>query len=86
LSNSAVNEFRFSNSRLSVIFGGGCESLQGCITHPDNILQTLANFNFSGIQAQREENGVVSSSGNTLQTIGAATNLPQGRGDKLPVR
>ncbi len=83
ISNSSVNEFRFSTSRLSVIFGGGCEDkFKGCITHPDNILQTLANFNFSGIVASREVNGQVVSVGSstgTLQTIGAATNLPQGR-------
>jgi outer membrane receptor protein involved in Fe transport len=81
ISNSTVNEFRFSNSRLSVIFGGGCEGLKGCITHPDDILQTLANFNYAGINASRLVNGVVTNTGsaNQLQTIGAATNLPQGR-------
>lgn len=80
LSSSSVNEFRFGYSRLGVIFGGGCESLKGCITHPDSILQSLANFNFSGIRAQRDgPGGTIIDTGNTLQTIGPATNLPQGR-------
>jgi outer membrane receptor protein involved in Fe transport len=70
LTNTAVNEFRFVYSRLSVIFGGGCEGSKGCIPHPDDILQALTNINFTGVR---------SSGGVNLQTIGAATNLPQGR-------
>lgn len=69
LTNTAVNEFRFVYSRLSVIFGGGCEG-PGCVPHPDDILQSLTNISFTGLR----------SSGNVnLQTIGPATNLPQGR-------
>ncbi len=71
LSNSSVNEFRFIYNKLSVIFGGGCEgTVRGCITHPDDISTTLANISFTGFR---------SSTGTNIQTIGGATNLPQGR-------
>ncbi|MEW6209664.1 MAG: carboxypeptidase regulatory-like domain-containing protein [Acidobacteriota bacterium] len=70
ISNTAVNEARFLFNRLSVIFGGGCEGLKGCIPHPDQIGETFTRINFPG---------VASDAGNSLQAIGAATNLPQGR-------
>ncbi|HJQ71618.1 MAG TPA: TonB-dependent receptor [Blastocatellia bacterium] len=72
LSSTSLNEFRFSFTRLSVIFGGGCEGLQGCITDPTGggIGESLANitFNIRGL-----------TTGSAIQTIGPATNLPQGR-------
>jgi len=73
ISNSSVNEFRFVFNRLSVIFGGGCEGkFPTCIPDPiSNFGQTLPNIAFTGIRSS-----VFSRS---LQTIGPATNLPQGR-------
>jgi hypothetical protein len=71
LSGTSVNEFRFNFNRLDVIFGGGCDGQVGCITDPLSAFeQSLANISFTGFQ---------SSGGASLQTIGAATNLPQGR-------
>jgi outer membrane receptor protein involved in Fe transport len=71
LSGTSVNEFRFNFNRLSVIFGGGCEGRKGCIPDPLSAFEeTLANITF---------NGFASSGGANLQTIGPATNLPQGR-------
>jgi hypothetical protein len=70
LSNTAVNEFRFAVSRLGVVFGGGCEGLGGCIPGVDDVGNTFANISHSGL---------TSSGGVSLQTIGGATNLPQGR-------
>jgi outer membrane receptor protein involved in Fe transport len=78
ITNTSVNEFRFVFSRLSVIFGGGCDG-PFCVPDPADIGNTLTNINFSGIQSQRLVNGVAVNSGNSLQTIGPATNLPQGR-------
>jgi Carboxypeptidase regulatory-like domain len=69
-SNTAVNELRIAVSRLSVIFGGGCEGLKGCIPAPSNVGQTFTNISLSGFR---------SSGGVSLQSIGGATNLPQGR-------
>jgi Carboxypeptidase regulatory-like domain/TonB dependent receptor len=68
--NTTVNEFRFAVSRLSVIFGGGCDGLVGCIPAPGDVGNTFANISLSGFR---------SSGGVSLQTIGGATNLPQGR-------
>lgn len=79
LTTSLVNEFRFVVSRLSVIFGGGCEGLGGCIQHPDNVLQSITNINFTGINALQDSPTGPVSTGIALQTIGGATNLPQGR-------
>ncbi len=70
ISNTAVNEVRFLFNRLSVIFGGGCEGLKGCVPHPDQIGETFTRINFPG---------VASDAGSPLQSIGTATNLPQGR-------
>jgi hypothetical protein len=58
---------------LSVIFGGGCEStFATCIPDPvANIGQTLPNIAFTGIRS--------SLTNTSLQGIGPATNLPQGR-------
>jgi outer membrane receptor protein involved in Fe transport len=66
---NSVNELKFNWNRLSVIFGGGCSGIN-CIPDPGQILNTFTRISFSGIH---------SSDGGTLQTIGPATNLPQGR-------
>ncbi len=73
LSSTSLNEFRFSFTSLFVTFGGGCEGLKGCITDPRDggIGESLANISFANIRGQF--------TGVALQTIGAATNLPQGR-------
>lgn len=68
---NSVNEFRFNFNRLDVIFGGGCEGRKGCIPDPlSSFDETFANITFTGF---------TSSGGTSLQTIGPATNLPQGR-------
>jgi hypothetical protein len=73
ISNTAVNEVRFSRARLSVIFGGGCEGqFATCIPDPvANMGQTLPNISFTGIRS--------SITNTAMQTLGPATNLPQGR-------
>ncbi len=73
VSSTAVNEFRFAFSRLFVLFGGGCEGLKGCIPDPTGggIGEALANVTFTGILGF--------TTGLSLQAIGPATNLPQGR-------
>lgn len=66
-----VNDFRAAYQKLSVIFGGSagsCDPLKGCIPHADDIDKAFTNITFTGISA-----------GGTLQSIGPATNLPQGR-------
>ncbi|HXG68323.1 MAG TPA: TonB-dependent receptor, partial [Blastocatellia bacterium] len=71
LTSTSVNEFRFNFNRLDVIFGGGCEGRKGCIPDPLSAFEeTFANITFTGF---------TSSGGVSLQTIGPATNLPQGR-------
>jgi outer membrane receptor protein involved in Fe transport len=69
-----VNDFRVAWQKLSVIFGGACvpplaDPLKGCIPHADDIDKAFTNITFTGI----------TSVGTTLQSIGPATNLPQGR-------
>lgn len=65
-----VNEFKGAWQKLAVVFGG-CASpdpLKGCIPTATAIGTAFTNITFTGISA-----------GGTLQSIGAATNLPQGR-------
>jgi hypothetical protein len=70
IGNHVVNDFRTAWQKLSVIFGGGCEdTLAGCILHADDIDKAFTNITFTGITV----------SGATMQSIGPATNLPQGR-------
>ena len=65
-----VNDARAAWQKLSVIFGGGCsDPLAGCIPHADDIDKSFTNITFNGIV----------SGGANLQSIGPATNLPQGR-------
>ncbi len=76
LTSRAVNEFRFTYQNLFVKFGGGCEdALTGCIIDPLNIGEAFTNIQFGGIRGE--------STGTSLQTIGSATNLPQGRTVKV---
>ena len=66
----AVNDLRVAWQKLSVIFGGGCtDPLTGCVPDAADIDKSFTNITFTGITA----------AGTTLQSIGPATNLPQGR-------
>ena len=67
-----VNEFKAATQKLSVIFGGSsgsCDPLRGCIPHATELGSAFTNITYTGI----------ASAGATLQAIGPATNLPQGR-------
>jgi outer membrane receptor protein involved in Fe transport len=68
----AVNEFKGAYQKLSVVFGGCANSdpLAGCIPTATEIGNAFTNISFTGIR---------DSNNGTLQTIGPATNLPQGR-------
>ena len=71
LSSRSTNELRATYQKLDVIFGGGCgnDPLSGCIPHPDQLGNAFTNITFA----------LRGLSGTTLQGIGPATNLPQGR-------
>jgi outer membrane receptor protein involved in Fe transport len=72
ISSSIINSFQGTFQRLSVKFGGGCtDVLVGCIPDPTEIGEAFANVNYAGFAGF--------ASGATIQTIGGATNLPQGR-------
>jgi outer membrane receptor protein involved in Fe transport len=81
ISSRIVNNFQATFQQLSVLFGGGCtDPLTGCIPDPSEIGNSYASIVFSGLRgvnplppAQRRNNGT------TVQTLGGATNLPQGR-------
>ena len=76
LSSRTVNEFRSTYQNLFVKFGGGCDNaLTGCIIDPLKIGESFTNIQFGGIRG--------AGSGTSLQTIGGATNLPQGRTVKV---
>lgn len=71
ISSRIVNSFQGTFQRLSVKFGGGCsDPLTGCIPDATEIGEAYTNITFGG---------VASLAGATLQGIGGATNLPQGR-------
>jgi outer membrane receptor protein involved in Fe transport len=71
ISNNKVNEFKITYQALNVLFGGGDASLGNfLIPSPDKIQNTVANIGFGAL-------GVTKTS--TLNPIGGATNLPQGR-------
>lgn len=72
MSSSIVNNFQATFQQLSVKFGGGCgdDPLTGCIPDTEKIADSYTNITFGGVVGQ---------SGATLQGIGGATNLPQGR-------
>jgi outer membrane receptor protein involved in Fe transport len=66
----SVNEFKAAWQKLGVKFGGGCtDPLAGCILDPLDIGKAFTNITFTGITV----------TGATLQSIGPATNVPQGR-------
>jgi Carboxypeptidase regulatory-like domain len=72
ITSNLVNNFQATTQRLSVLFGGGCtDPLKGCIPDPADIGKAYASVSFAGIA------GLTSLA--TLQTLGGATNLPQGR-------
>lgn len=77
LSNSMVNEFRAYYQKIGVEFGGGCDArTPGCIPAPLAIGNALANVTFGGVLG-------LTKTSSALQTIGPATNLPQGRVGKV---
>lgn len=70
LGTHGVNEFKAAWQKLSVLFGGGCtDPLTGCILNPTEIGNAFTNITFTGITI----------TGATMQSLGPATNLPQGR-------
>ena len=76
LTNTMVNEFRASYQKIGVEFGGGCDAATpGCIPGPAQIGEALARIDFSGALGLTKTNA--------LQSIGPATNLPQGRIGKV---
>ncbi len=85
ISATVFNNFQATFQRLSVKFGGGCEDpLTGCIPDPAQVADSFALIRLSGLRGN-----VTNAPG---QSIGQATNLPQGRivdvyqfGDKLSV-
>jgi hypothetical protein len=71
-SSHVTNEFKAAWQKLAVTFGsctGVTDPLKGCIPDTTSIGNAFTNVSFAGIRA----------SGLTLQTIGPATNVPQGR-------
>jgi outer membrane receptor protein involved in Fe transport len=68
--NAIANNFRLSRQQIGVEFGGGCAvKTPGCVPGPADIGVSLANIGFS----------FAAVNGSAIGTIGAATNLPQGR-------
>ena len=77
LSPSLINEARATYQRIGVEFGGGCDAqTPGCVPAPLQIGSALANIGFAGITG-------FTKTSSALQTIGPATNLPQGRVGKV---
>jgi hypothetical protein len=72
IKNTIVSEFRAFYQRIGVEFGGGCNvSSPGCIPGPLLIGSAVTNIALPTLN------------GRTLQGIGPATNLPQGRIGKV---
>lgn len=72
LSSTIVNNFQGTFQQLSVEFGGGCtDPLTGCIPAPAKIGEAFTQIQFGGLRGAATRA--------TVQTIGQATNLPQGR-------
>jgi outer membrane receptor protein involved in Fe transport len=69
----SVNEIKLAWQKLSVFFGGcgtsSSDPLKGCIPGASGLDKAFTNVSLSGIRA----------AGISLQTIGPATNVPQGR-------
>jgi len=77
LSSSMVNEFKAYYQKIGVEFGGGCDArTPGCVPAPLQIGSALANVAFGGVLG-------LTKTSSALQTIGPATNLPQGRVGKV---
>lgn len=77
LSPTLVNEARVSFQQIGVEFGGGCDArTPGCVPGPLQIGSALANIAFAGVTGFTKTSAA-------LQTIGPATNLPQGRVGKV---
>jgi len=77
LSSSMVNEFRATDQQIGVEFGGGCSATRpGCVPAPLAIGQAFTNISFGGVLG-------LTNPSEALQTIGPATNLPQGRVGKV---
>ena len=77
ISSSMVNEFRATDQQIGVEFGGGCGATRpGCVPAPLAIGQAFTNISFGGVLG-------LTNPSETLQTIGPATNLPQGRVGKV---
>src|SRR6185295_1538394 len=73
ISNAMVNEVKITTQDLDVEFGGTSENFGVfSIPSPANIADTIANISFGG-----NITGVRNAT--ALQTIGGATNIPQGR-------
>jgi outer membrane receptor protein involved in Fe transport len=71
-SNSLVNEFKATTQDLNVEFGGANSSYGVfAVPKPADLGNAIANIAFGGITGVR--------SATALQTIGPATNIPQGR-------
>src|ERR1051326_1999565 len=71
LGSRMVNDFKAYYQRIGVEFGGGCGNTAGCIPGPLDIRNAITNI------------GLFTLSGRALQSIGPATNLPQGRIGKV---
>jgi hypothetical protein len=72
ISSTIVNNFQATFQQLTVKFGGGCDDpLKGCIPDPSEIGEAFTQIQFGGLRG--------AATGTTVQTIGGATNLPQGR-------
>jgi outer membrane receptor protein involved in Fe transport len=75
VSSQAINDFRFAYTRLFVNFGGGCDSVLGCIPDPKDIGNAITNISFGNI--------VGDNTFAPLQTIGVPTGFPQGRSSQV---
>jgi|CXWL01.1.fsa_nt_gi outer membrane receptor protein involved in Fe transport len=72
ISSNIINSFQGTFQRLSVKFGGGCtDPLTGCIPDPSLIGEAYSSVQFGGLAGF--------ATGITVQALGGATNLPQGR-------
>src|SRR5215813_1300201 len=69
VSSAAINDFRFAYTRLFVDFGGGCDSVIGCIPDPKDIGDAITNISFGNI--------VGDNTFAPLQTVGVPTGFPQ---------
>lgn len=77
ISSRFVNEARVNYQRIGVEFGGGCPTgAPSCIPAPADIGLALANVAFPVALG-------ITKTGSAMNTIGPATNLPQGRVGKV---